>query len=209
MANGCLIVCDGSNGAGKTTVIKAIEAHVKKMNRDVVMTREPGGTPIGEKIRTLVLDPLTPEMEDITELLLFSAARAQHLREKILPAIAAGKVVVSDRFVAATVSFQHYARGLDINMINQVNKLALGDFAPDMNIILDLDPVVGLQRVAQRGDGIDRMEDQKIEFLQKAREGYLRQASDNPQIFSVIDAAQPLEKVIEEALRIVDRLLAR
>jgi len=209
MANGCLIVCDGSNGAGKTTVIKAIEAHVKKMNRDVVMTREPGGTPIGEKIRTLVLDPLTPEMEDITELLLFSAARAQHLREKILPAIAAGKVVVSDRFVAATVSFQHYARGLDINMINQVNKLALGDFAPDMNIILDLDPVVGLQRVAQRGDGIDRMEDQKLEFLQKAREGYLRQASDNPQIFSVIDAAQPLEKVIEEALRIVDRLLAR
>lgn len=208
MNKGVMIVCDGSNGAGKTTVIKAIEEHLKNRNLDVVVTREPGGTPIGEKIREILLSPDTPEMCDITELMLFGAARAQHIKEKIIPAIQTGKIVISDRFDAATISFQHFARGLDIELINQVNHLALNGFKPNLNIVLDLDPLIGLQRVYQRGEGLDRMEDQKLEFLWKARNGYLEQAKNNPDLFRVVDAAQAIECVVSEVLRIVDRLIA-
>lgn len=207
MPIGLMIVCDGSNGAGKTTVLKAISTHLEALGRDIVVTREPGGTTIGERIRDIVLSPETPEMCDITELMLFSAARAQHLQEKILPAIADGKIVISDRFVAATISFQHYARGIDLEVIEQLNRLALGDFQPSMNIILDLDPLVGLQRVQSRGEGLDRMEDQKLEFLQRARNGYLQQAQMYPDIFTVIDASQPLDQVIRQVLIVVDKLI--
>ncbi len=199
-----MIVCDGGNGAGKTTVIKAIEEHLIRNHFEVVVTREPGGTRIGEKIREVLLSADTPEMCDITELMLFGAARAQHLQEKILPAIQAGKIVVSDRFVAATISFQHFARGLNIDVINQINELVLDGFKPDMNIILDLDPVIGLQRVHSRGEGLDRLEAEKLGFLEKARYGYLEQAQNSPESFQVVDASQPIEAVISKVLKIVD-----
>src|SRR5690606_35090782 len=125
-------------------------------------------------------------------------------REKIVPAIQAGKVVVSDRFDAATLSFQHYARGLDLGLVTQINALALDGFRPDMNIILDLDPLLGLERVHSRGEPLDRLEAQKLEFLQKAREGYLQQARQNPSLFRVLDAARPLSEVVANALSIVD-----
>ena len=208
MNKGLMIVCDGGNGAGKTTIIKSIERHLQDLGHDVVVTREPGGTNIGERIREILLSPEATEMCDTTELLLFGAARAQHVREKILPALAAGKMVVSDRFDAATVSFQHYARGLDLDIIDQVNRLALGDFRPDLNIILDIDPAAGLERVMQRGAALDRMEGEKLAFLQKARDGYLRQAHAEPARFRVIDASQPLERVVADTLEIVDQLLA-
>lgn len=204
-----MIVCDGSNGAGKTTVIKAIAEHLQSLGRDFIISREPGGTPIGEKIREVVLSPTTPEMCDLTELLLFGAARAQHLQEKIIPALASGQIVICDRFVAATISFQHYARGIDLDLIRQINDLVLQGFQPDMNIILDLDPRVGMARVHQRGEGLDRMEDQQLEFLQKARNGYLLQAQQNPAIFSLVDAAQPLPAVVAQVLDIVDSLLGQ
>ena len=204
MNKGCMIVCDGSNGAGKTTVIKAIEEHLIRNHFEVVVTREPGGTRIGEKIREVLLSSDTPEMCDMTELMLFGAARAQHLREKILPALNAGKIVVSDRFVAATISFQHFARGLNIDVINQINELVLDGFKPDMNIILDLDPVIGLQRVHSRGEGLDRLEAEKLGFLEKARYGYLEQAQNSPESFQVVDASQPIEAVISKVLKIVD-----
>lgn len=209
MGKGFLVVCDGSNGAGKTTVIKAIEAHLKRRGLEAVVTREPGGTVIGEKIREILLCPDTPEMCDLAELMLFGAARAQHVQEKILPAIQAGKVVVSDRFDAATLSFQHYARGLDLDLVNRINGLALDGFKPDMNIILDLDPAVGLERVQQRGERLDRMEAQKLEFLQRARHGYLEQARQAPALFRVLDAARPVEQVVADALAIVDELIQR
>lgn len=207
MTKGFMIVCDGSNGAGKTTVIKAITEYLKTKNLEVVVTREPGGTVIGEKIREVLLSTDTPEMCDLTELMLFGAARAQHLKEKILPAIIAGKVVVSDRFVAATISFQHFARGLNSDLINQINDLVLDGFQPDMNIILDLDPVIGLQRVHSRGEGLDRFDGEKLEFLVKARNGYLEQAKNNPEIFEIVDASQPLEQVVSDVLKIVDKVV--
>lgn len=208
MKPGIMIVCDGSNGAGKTTVIETLVQHIKSKGREVVVTREPGGTPIGEKIREVILCPDTPEMCDMTELMLFAAARAQHVKEKILPALAQGKVVVSDRFDSATISFQHYARGLDLALIKQLNDLALDGFSPNKTIVLDLDPEIGLQRVHNRGEGLDRLEDQELAFLTRARNGYLAQAIENPEKFHVVDASKSKEEVAAEVLETVDQLLA-
>ncbi|WP_046003735.1 dTMP kinase [Pseudoalteromonas rubra] len=208
MSKGFMLVCDGSNGAGKTTVIQGIADYLEQQGYDVVLTREPGGTPIGEKVRSVILDPSTPEMGSMTELMLFGAARAQHVEEKIRPALEAGKVVISDRFDAATFSFQHYARGIDLETITTINELALGGFKPDMNLILDLDPQLGLQRVSQRGEGLDRLEDEKMEFLHRAREGYLAQAKADPARFCVIDASQDKQSVLSDCLKVVDALIA-
>jgi len=209
MKKGFMVVFDGSNGAGKTTVIKGVESYLLSKGFDVVLTREPGGTPIGEKIREVILDPSTPEMSFMTELMLFGAGRAQHIEEKIIPALKAGKIVISDRFDAATFSFQHYARGIDLATITAINNLALNGFSPDLNVILDLDPKEGLKRVHSRGEGLDRLEDEKAEFLIKARNGYLQQAKEQPNKFSVIDAAQSKEAVLSQVISIVDNLLAK
>ncbi|MCF6440809.1 dTMP kinase [Pseudoalteromonas luteoviolacea] len=209
MSKGFMLVCDGSNGAGKTTVIKGIEAYLTSKGYEVVLTREPGGTEIGEKIREVILNPETPQMTDIAELMLFGAARAQHIEEKIKPALAAGKVVISDRFDAATFSFQHYARGIDLKVIKTINDLALNGFKPDMNIILDLEPELGLQRVQQRGEGLDRLEDEKIDFLKRARDGYLAQANAQPELFTVVDARHSQEQVLQQCLKAVDNLVMR
>ncbi len=206
---GYMIVCDGSNGAGKTTLIERVRSHLVALGREVVVTREPGGTPIGEKIREILLCPDTPEMCDITELMLFGAARAQHLHEKILPALSAGKVVLCDRFDSATISFQQYARGLDAELVARINTLALDGFRPDLYLILDLDPVRGLQRVRARGQALDRLEAEKLAFLQRAREGYLTQAQEDPGRFKVLDAGRPADEVAAEAIALVERLLGQ
>lgn len=202
-----MIVCDGGNGAGKSTVLMAIEEYLKTKQYDYVMTREPGGTIIGEKIREILLSKDTPEMCDVTELMLFAAARAQHVREKIIPSIEAGKIVISDRFDSATYSFQHYGRGLPLALIQQLNNIAIDGFKPDVTIVLDLDPVTGLERVMSRGSDLDRMEMANIEFLHKARNGYLEQAKADPKHFAVIDASQSLAVVISNALKIVERVV--
>lgn len=207
MNKGLMVVFDGSNGAGKTTVIKSVEQYLNSKGFDVLLTREPGGTRIGEKIRDVILDPTTPEMSFMTELMLFGAGRAQHIQEKILPALAQGKIVISDRFDAATFSFQHFARGIDLETITKINDLALAGFCPNMNIILDLDPIEGLKRVHSRGEGLDRLEDEKVDFLIKARNGYLSQAEQCPEKFEVIDASQSKEKVLTDVIAVIDTLL--
>ena len=209
MNKGFMVVFDGSNGAGKTTVINEVEKYIAQKGLDVVLTREPGGTNIGEKIRNIILDPTTPEMCDTTELMLFGAGRAQHIQEKIKPALQAGKIVISDRFDAATFSFQHYARGIDLANIMQINDLALAGFKPDMNVILDLDPVEGLNRVMSRGEGLDRLEDEKLDFLVKARNGYLTQAKEQPERFEVIDASQSKAAVLSDVIKVIDALILK
>lgn len=207
MQKGLMVVCDGSNGAGKTTVIEKLKEHVIHQGLEVVLTREPGGTPISEKIREIILDKNNAEMFDVTELLLFAASRAQHVNEKIIPAVERGAIVICDRFDAATFSFQHYARGIDLTLIKTINDIAKNGFQPDMNIILDLDPVIGLSRVYGRGDKLDRMEDEKLDFLIKAREGYLAQARENPDTFNVIDAANSKQQVADDAIHCLNTLL--
>lgn len=209
MSNGCLIVCDGNNGAGKSSVIKHLSGWLSEAGHHVLVTREPGGTPIGEKIREVVLDPSTPELCDTTELLLFAAARAQHLQEKIIPAIEGGAIVICDRFTPATIAFQHFGRGLPLDRVLAINEIALGGFKPDLNIILDIDPAVGMQRVAGRGEVLDRMELQEAEFLSRARHGFLVQAQENPDTFAVVDASQSFEAVAADIRAVVEELLAR
>lgn len=209
MKNGILIVVDGGNGAGKGTCLAHIEAYLRGRGCDVVMTREPGGTPIGERIRELLLDKSCAAMCSTTELLLFAASRSQHVEEKIMPALDAGKIVVTDRFASASVSFQHYGRGLSLELINQLNTIALHGITPAMTIILDLDPAVGLQRVAARGEGLDRMEVEDLAFLQRARQGYLEQAAQDPAHFTIIDASRSPAQVFDAAREAIDRLLLR
>lgn len=207
MGKGCMIVCDGNNGAGKTTVIREIEKQLLAAGKKVLVTREPGGTPIGEKIREVVLSPETPELCPTTELMLFAAARAQHLKEKICPAIEGGTIVVCDRFTPATIAFQHYGRGIPLDLVRTINDLALDGFSPDLNIILDVDPVIGMARVTSRGEGLDRMEQEKLDFLVRARDGFLIQAQESPENFTVVDSSQPLEDVIAQVSLAVQALL--
>jgi dTMP kinase len=198
---GKMIVLDGSNGAGKSSVMKAVKEYFEKSNIKHVTTREPGGTPISESIREIILDKSHSEMTDITELMLFAAARAQHLKEKIIPSLNNGIHVLSDRFESATVAFQQYGRGAPAKTINTLNDLSLGEFRPDMTIILDLDPQKGLDRVKSRGDDFDRMETiEDMDFLHRARNGYLQQAKDHPERFFVVDAENSLDVVIEQVL---------
>ena len=205
---GFMIVCDGSNGAGKTTLIDNLCRHLRGRGLEVVVTREPGGTTIGERIREILLSPDTPEMCDLTELMLFGAARAQHVREKILPALEAGKAVLCDRFDSATLSFQHYARGLDLALVESINALALGGFRPDLYLFLDLDPAIGLERVRQRGAALDRLEAEQLAFLQRAREGYLAQARREPRRCKVLDADRDIAAVTGGAIGLVERLIS-
>lgn len=209
MKNGILIVVDGGNGAGKGTCLAKIDTYLRGRGFDVVLTREPGGTHIGERIRELLLDKANSDMSSTTELLLFAAARAQHVQEKIIPALTSGKIVVSDRFASATVSFQHYGRGLSLNLIAQLNDIALGGVKPSMTIVLDLDPAIGLQRVASRGAGLDRMEVENLSFLQRARQGYIAQARQDPEHFRIIDASQSPSKVFIEAKETIDEILLK
>lgn len=207
--HGFMVVCDGSNGAGKTTLIHNLRTYLEERGLEVVVTREPGGTPIGEKIRDVLLSPDTPEMCALTELMLFGAARAQHVREKIVPALEAGKVVLCDRFDSATVSFQHYARGIDLELVENINALALDGFRPDLYIILDLDPEVGLHRVQQRGEAFDRLEAEQLAFLRRARDGYLAQAAEDPHRFKVLDADRDIAAVTDDAIDLLERLIFR
>lgn len=206
---GKFIVCDGSNGAGKSSVLTHIKKHLDKNQVSYITTREPGGTDIGEKIREILLDKGNVDMCSTTELMLFAAARAQHVHEKIFPALEGGIHVISDRFESATVSFQHYGRGLPKAIIDQLNNLALGEFRPDMTLVLDVDPATGLERVRQRNSGLDRLESLDMAFLERARRGYLQQAKDYPQRFRVVDASRTLAEVVQTALAIIDKVICK
>lgn len=207
MKKGRMIVIDGANGGGKSTAIRSLASFLSERGYEVITTREPGGTSISEQIRELLLSIHPTRMEDMTELMLFAAARAQHYREMIKPALASGKIVISDRFDSATVSFQHYARGLPLDTIEQLNTMALEGFKPDMTIILDVTPEVGMQRVINRGEALERMETEENAFHARARHGYLEQARQNPDRFTVVDASRAQEHVIADVQDVALELL--
>lgn len=205
--SGKFIVVEGGNGAGKTSVLKSIEQSFTDGELDHLMTREPGGTPVGEEIRKILLNPDNTSICPMAELMLFAAARAQHLQEKIIPALNDGYIVVSDRFDSSTYAFQHYGRGLPLDTIKTLNELALDGFKPDLTIILDIDVLEGLKRTASRGALEDRFENEDILFLERVRQGYLEQAKQNPDRFVVIDASQTLEEVIKQVKHVIRCIL--
>ena len=201
---GLFITFEGTDGAGKTTQIERLTADLRQAGYDVCLTREPGGTPISEQIRDMLLNPDHSEMAATTELLLYAASRAQHVSEVIKPALEAGKVIISSRFADATVVYQGYGRGLDLERISRLNRIATDGVTPDVTFVLDLPVEIGLQRVQNSRGGLDRLEREKIEFHRRLREGYQTIARQEPQRLKIIDAQVSPEQVytqIQEAIQ--------
>jgi dTMP kinase len=181
----------------------------------VVSTREPGGTELGRKVRSALLDGGAGSVEPLAELLLYAADRAQHVRRVILPALSLGKVVLSDRFYDATTVYQGYARGFDLELINQLNELATGGLKPDLTLLFDLDVETGLRRTMRRGDGTgvtaarpDRLDQEPVEFHERVRQAYLDIAAREPERFRVIPSAGPVEVTFELMVRAVSDLFS-
>ena len=200
---GRLISFEGSEGSGKSTQIARLAAHFQSLKREVVTTREPGGTEIGEQIRNIILhNSRGDEMCAETELLLFTAARAQLVREVIAPALLRGALVLSDRFLDSSTVYQGIGRNLAADPVNQINRFAVGNVMPDLTIVLDVPESVSLARLKQRASDLpDRMERENIDFYRKVREGYLVLARSMPERFVVIDGTRD-QDWIEKTIRV-------
>lgn len=204
---GLFLVFEGIDGSGKTSQLKRTKEYLKAKGYDVVTTREPGGTPISEKIRGLLLDPSNGEMDDRCELLLYGAARAQHLAEVILPAIEHGKAVLCDRFSLSTAAYQGYGRGISLELLEAVHSVAAFQVKPDLTLVVDVPVEVGAHRVAvSRGEPKDRLEQEKSEFFERVRQGFLREAEKDDAIV-VIDGVQTEEQVFEAIKKALENVL--
>lgn len=201
MSKGILISFEGPDGAGKTTVLERVVPILQeRLGRHIITTREPGGVAIAESIRDIILDVNHQAMDAKTELLLYIAARRQHLVEKVLPHVEAGDVVLVDRFIDSSVAYQGYGRGLDKDIINCLNHFALEDYQPDMTLLFDVSSEVGLARIhANSKREVNRLDLETIDMHQRVRQGYLDLAKEHSERIVIIDATLSLEKVIEAA----------
>lgn len=207
MTRGKFITIEGVEGVGKTTSIAFIEDYFKQAGRDILLTREPGGTPLGEKIRELLLDAGQTSMTDNTELLLMFAARAQHLEEKIIPALEAGRWVICDRFTDATYAYQGGGRGIDRTRIAKLEDWVQGGLRPDLTLLLDLPVSEGLKRAGRRSTP-DRFEQEKQAFFERVRANYLDMAAESPQRYRIIDASGSIDAVQSRIKDVLDELTA-
>ncbi|WP_434772150.1 dTMP kinase [Pseudomonas entomophila] len=206
--SGLFITLEGPEGAGKSTNRDYLAARLREQGLDVVLTREPGGTPLAEQVRGLLLTPSQEPMAADTELLLVFAARAQHLAEVIRPALARGAVVLCDRFTDATYAYQGGGRGLSQARIAQLEEFVQGDLRPDLTLVFDLPVHIGLQRAAARGR-LDRFEQEGQPFFEAVRQAYLARARQAPQRYALLDAAQPLAAVQRDLDALLPMLLDR
>lgn len=202
MTKGLLISFEGPDGAGKTTVLEKILPQLQaNLDTLVLATREPGGIEIAEKIREIILDVTHTSMDHKTELLLYMAARRQHMVEKIQPALAQGNLVLVDRFIDSSMAYQGYGRGLDKSAITWLNDYVTDDRKPDLTLYFDVPSEVGLARISQNQEReINRLDLEKLDLHQRVRQGYQALAQSEPERIKVIDANQPLELVVGEAL---------
>ena len=200
------ITVEGIEGAGKTSCLDLLEQRIRQRGHEVLVTREPGGTPLGEDLRQLLLGHRHDGMADDTELLLMFAARAEHLHAKIEPALVAGSWVLCDRFTDATYAYQGYGRGIDLQRIAALETWVQGERRPDLTLLLDLPVEVGLQRAGRRSTP-DRFERQALTFFDRVRQGYLSLAASAPGRFRVIDAGQSLDEVSRQVTATIDAFL--
>lgn len=207
MATGKFITIEGGEGAGKSTNIPFIESYLHDRGVELVFTREPGGTPLSERIREILLDKNETVMADDTELLLMFAARAQHLEQLIRPSLQEGKWVVCDRFTDATYAYQGGGRGVAIERIEQLENWVQGDLRPDLTIIFDLPVEVGMERAGNRSDP-DRFEQENMDFFNRVRQCYLDRAAASPDRYAVIDASPDLQTVQASIKSVLDKLLS-
>lgn len=203
MTGGYFITVEGGEGAGKTTLISRLhERMVGETGRNIVVTREPGGIPIAEAIRAVILDRTHTRMDGRTEALLYAAARRQHLVEKVMPALARGDIVICDRFVDSSLAYQGHARGLGIREVWEINRFATEDCMPHLTLLLDIEPEAGLARIsADHGREVNRLDMESLAFHRKVREGYRLVADMFPERIVTLDASLPPDQLAEEAWR--------
>ena len=194
---GRFITLEGIEGAGKSTQIAPLAELLRARGLEVLITREPGGSPLAERLRALLLDPDNQGMSETTELLLMFAARADHLERRIRPALEAGQWVLCDRFTDATYAYQGGGRGIDPARISVLEELVQGELRPDLTLVFDLPPELGLGRAKSRAGQTDRFESETRCFFEAARAVYLERAHANPERYRVIDAAAPIETVTQ------------
>ncbi|SMB89295.1 thymidylate kinase [Thermanaeromonas toyohensis ToBE] len=208
---GVFITFEGPDGAGKTTQLNLLANHLQQEGYKVLCTREPGGTPLAEDIRRILLSPWEEEIYGLTEVFLYAASRVQHVKKKILPALAEGKVVLCDRFTDSTLAYQGYGRGIELELLHRLNDLATGGLKPAVTLLLDLPPEEGLRRGKKGGGGtrMDRLEQEDLTFHYRVRQGFLALARQEPRRIKIIDARQPVEKVFAEVLAAVSPWLWR
>jgi dTMP kinase len=205
------ITFEGIDGCGKSTQARLLAEYLEKSGRSVVLTREPGGTPLAEEIRDVILTPGREELAPETEILLYAASRAQHVAQLIRPALAAGKIVVCERFTDSSLAYQGYGLGYDIELVRRVNQAATGDLEPDLTILLETEAAESLQRVTNRagrnGNGVDRIEQRGLEFQERVRHGFLELAAAAPRIKVIPTTAKSIALIHQEALALVAREL--
>lgn len=203
---GQFITLEGGEGVGKSTNLAVITQWLQQRKIDFIVTREPGGTPLAEQIRQLLLAPREEQVSERAELLLMFAARAQHIATIIEPALAAGRWVLCDRFTDATHAYQGGGRSVSTALINQLQDIVHAELTPDLTLLLDLPVEEGMARAGQRG-ALDRFEQEELSFFNRVRQRYLELAAEQPDRFRVIDASQPLATVGEQINAVLDSAL--
>ncbi|MDD3180452.1 MAG: dTMP kinase [Opitutaceae bacterium] len=208
---GKLISFEGSEGCGKSSQIARLAEYLEKTGHEIVVTREPGGTEIGEQIRNIIVhNSRGDEMSAQTELLLFTAARAQLVRELIAPALMRGAIVLSDRFLDSSTVYQGFGRNLSLDPVTQINRFAVGNVMPDLTIVIDVPTEVSLARIRKRASDLpDRMERENIDFYNKVRAGYLLLARSLPQRFFLVDGTEPINEIEKKIRAEVHRILPK
>ena len=194
MSRGIFITMEGPDGSGKSTQISRLKEYLEKEGYNVLITREPGGTVISEAIREIILNKDFTEMSPVTEMMLYASARAQLIAEVVGPAIDNGTAVISDRFVDSSLVYQGMARGLGVDTVYEINKVAIGDYMPDVTFMLDLPAEVGISRKKDQKE-LDRMELESLEFHKKVAEGYRSLAAKFPDRIKTIDATLPIDEI--------------
>ena len=202
---GTFVTLEGPEGAGKTTQLKQLSKQLDILGIDHIVTRDPGGTPLGRQIRRILLNPENP-VNPMTELLLYQADRAQHVGEVIMPALKEGKLVLCDRYTDSTMAYQGYARGIDFGVIEELNQVATGGLKPELTILFDLESSEGLSRLHPGGH--DRLEREAIDFHHKVRDGYHQLAKKEPERWKTIDASKPMTTVQTELRRVLTEQLS-
>jgi dTMP kinase len=209
---GVFITFEGIEGSGKSTQISRLLHYLMNSGRPATLTREPGGTPIGDQVRKILLDPANKLLDPTAELLLYAASRAQHLREVIRPALDAGRVVLCDRFSDATLAYQGYGRRLSIATIRELDRIVTAGLRPRLTILLDIDAATGVGRARGRNarqglDGEARFENEELAFHNRVRDGYLSLAKQEPGRIRIVDAVRTPDEIQEDVRRIVDEVL--
>lgn len=197
---GTFVTLEGPEGAGKTTQVKLLSKELTKLGVDHVVTRDPGGTPLGRQVRRILLSP-DNKVAPMTELLLYQADRAQHVAELIVPALTRGALVICDRYIDSTIAYQGFGRKIDFELIKTLNQMSTDGLIPDLTILFDIESKDGLSRLHPGGH--DRMEQEDIDFHHRVRDGYKTQAKENPERFETLDASKALSVVQEEFRKIL------